>query len=108
MQPHEKTVTLMVDEIHIKPYFDYKGGSIIGSAANSQEAATTALVFMVQSLLSSNKDVLHILPVSTMTAEILHEFCKKIILEVESMGLRFIGVVNDNNSLNSEMMSSFA
>lgn len=108
MQPHEKTVTLMVDEIHIKPYFDYKAGSIVGSAANSEEAATTAHVFMLQSLLSSNKDVLHILPVSRMTAEILHEFCKKVILEVESMGLRVIAVITDNNSLNRKMMSFFA
>ncbi|KAH7960325.1 hypothetical protein HPB49_018722 [Dermacentor silvarum] len=80
MQPHEKTVTLMVDEIYIKPYFDYKGGNIVGSEANSQEAATTAHVSMVQSLLSSSKDVLHILPVSKVTVEILHDFCKKIIL----------------------------
>ncbi|KAK8756868.1 hypothetical protein V5799_000430 [Amblyomma americanum] len=108
MEPHEKTVVLMLDEIHIKPYFDYKGGSIVGSSANSQEAATTAHVFMVQSLLSANKDVIHILPVSKMNSEILHEYCKKIILEVESMGLKVIAVVTDNNSLNRKMMSLFS
>lgn len=97
----------MVDEIHIKPYFDYKGGSIVGSAANSQEAATTVHVFMLQSLLSSNKDVLHILPVAKITAKILHEFCKKVILEVESMGLRLIAAITDN-SLNRKMMSFFS
>nr|XP_054927547.1 uncharacterized protein LOC129385210 [Dermacentor andersoni] len=62
MQDHEKTVTLMIDEIHIKPYFDYKGGTIVGSSVHSTEPATTAHVFMVQSLLSANKDVIHILP----------------------------------------------
>jgi hypothetical protein len=35
----------MMDEIHIKPYFDYKGGNIVGSAHNSVVAATTAHVF---------------------------------------------------------------
>ncbi|KAH7977244.1 hypothetical protein HPB49_000106 [Dermacentor silvarum] len=94
--------------MHIKPFFDYKTGNIVASAANSQEAATTAHVCMVQSLLSSNKDMLHILPVSKMTAEMLHEFCKQIILEVESMDPRVIGVTTDNNSLNRKMMSFFA
>ncbi|XP_077512600.1 uncharacterized protein LOC144123693 [Amblyomma americanum] len=108
MESHEKTVTLMIDEIHIKPYFDYKGGSIVGSSANSQEAATTAHVFMIQSLLSANKDVIHILPVAKMNSEILHDYCKRIILEMESLGLKVIAVITDNNSLNRKMMSLFS
>lgn len=52
--------------------------------------------------------MLHILPVAKITAKILHEFCKKVILEVESMGLRVIAVITDNNSLNRKMMSFFS
>lgn len=70
-------MTLMIDEIHIKPYFDYKGGRIVGTAAHSTEPATTAHVFMVQSLLSPNKDVIHKLPMCKMNAETLHEHAKK-------------------------------
>ena len=32
---HDKTITLMIDEIHIKPYMDYKGGNIVGIAFDS-------------------------------------------------------------------------
>ncbi|XP_077484882.1 uncharacterized protein LOC144094883 [Amblyomma americanum] len=108
MKDHEKTVTLMIDEIHIKPYFDYKGGTIVGSSVHSTEPATTAHVFMVQSLLSANKDVIHILPVSKLSAEILHEHAKNIIINVEKMGLKIIAVITDNNALNRKMMSLFA
>ncbi len=39
LEEHEKTVILLIDEIHIKPFFDYKGGSIVGAAFNSTNAA---------------------------------------------------------------------
>lgn len=108
MKDHEKTVTLMIDEIHIKPYFDYKGGTIVGSSAHSTEPATTAHVFMAQSLLSPNKDVIHILPVNKLSADVLHEHAKHIILSVEKIGLKVIAVITDNNALNRKMMSFFA
>ncbi|KAH7933673.1 hypothetical protein HPB49_015558 [Dermacentor silvarum] len=108
MKDHEKTMTLMIDEIHIKPYFDYKGGRIVGTAAHSTEPATTAQVFMVQSLLSPNKDVINILPVCKMNAETLHERAKNIIINIEKMGLKVIAVVTDNNALNRKIMSFFA
>ncbi|XP_037526412.2 uncharacterized protein LOC119403555 [Rhipicephalus sanguineus] len=66
LQPHEHTVTLMLDEIHIKPCLDYKGGNTCGAAVNSNEVATSVHVFMIQSLLSSFKEVAHILPVKTL------------------------------------------
>lgn len=46
LQPHEHTVTLMLDEIHIKPCFDYKGGNICGAAVNSNEAATHQCMYL--------------------------------------------------------------
>ncbi|KAH9364939.1 hypothetical protein HPB48_017966 [Haemaphysalis longicornis] len=99
LEPHEKTVTMMVDEVHEKPYFDFKGDSIAGSSAHLSEPATTCHVFMIQSLLSSNKDV-HILPVSRLSAETLHEFTKGIILKMEKIGLMVVAVITDNNGIN--------
>lgn len=75
---------------------------------HSTEPATTAHVFMIQSLLSPNKDVIHILPVSKMAAETLHEYTKGIILKLEEMGLQVVAVITDNNALNRKMMSLFA
>lgn len=48
LNPHERGVTLMVDEIHIKSFVNYRVGNVCGSAFNTSEAATSAHVFMVQ------------------------------------------------------------
>lgn len=102
------TVTLMIDEIHIKPYFDYKGGSVVGSAFDTSEAAKSAFVFMVSSLCSKFKDVVHILPTRIMKAETLFTFIKKVIIGLEEIGFKVICVVTDNNSINRKAMSYFA
>ena len=55
LSSNDKFVTLMVDEIHIKQYFDYKCGSVVGTAYDSIEAASSAFVFMLNSVLSKYK-----------------------------------------------------
>ena len=50
---------LLIDEIHLKPYFDYKGGNVVGSANNTNEVAASAFAFMLSSVLSNYKDVIH-------------------------------------------------
>lgn len=90
---------MMVDEIHIKAQMDYKGGNIVGAAFNSTEAATSAFLCMISSILSKVKDVVHILPVESMKAETLHDILKKVILGLEEMGFRVICVITDNNTI---------
>ena len=46
------TVSLLIDEIHLKPYFDYKGGNVVGLANNTNKVATSAFAFMLSSVLS--------------------------------------------------------
>jgi len=41
---------LLVDEIHLQQFFDYKGGSVVGTASNSNEAAKSALAFLISSM----------------------------------------------------------
>ena len=108
LNSHEKIVILMVDEIHLKQYFDYKGGNIVGMAFNENIAASSAHVFMISSLLSPYKDVVHILPVKAIQAEILHAIIKKIIIGLENIGYFVIAVVTDNHSVNRKAMSFFA
>lgn len=97
---HQRFVSLMIDEINTKPYFDYKGGSITGVAHNSNEAANTAVVFMVQSLTCQFKGVAHIVPLHRADAEFLHNLVRDIICGLENIGYRVIAVVSDNNSVN--------
>ena len=98
----------MVDEIHLKPYFDYKGGNIVGSAFDSSEAATSAFVFMLNSVRSKFKDVVHIIPTKCMKAETLHNILKKVIIGLEKIGFTVFCVVTDNNAINGKAMSFFA
>nr|XP_037288760.1 uncharacterized protein LOC119181614 [Rhipicephalus microplus] len=74
---HERHVTLMLDEIRLQQFFDYKAGRLTGVSVNSTEPVKTAHVFTVQSLLSAFKDVAHILPVSKISAEELHKVLRK-------------------------------
>ena len=49
----QKDITVsLLDKIHLKPYFDYMGGNIVGLSDNSNEAATSALAFMLSSVFS--------------------------------------------------------
>ena len=108
LQPHDFYVTLMLDEIHIKPYVDYKGGNIMGMAYDSLKVATTAHVFMIKSLLSSFKDVIHILPVNKMDANKLFEILKNVVMGLENSNFKVVAIVTDNNKINSKAVSFFA
>lgn len=97
----------MVDEIHIKPFFEYKGGNIAGVAANSGQAANSAFVFMVHSLMNKFKEVVHIVPVHKPNAEFLHKLLRGVICGLEKIGFKVICVVTDNNAINRKAMLPF-
>ncbi|GFT93542.1 THAP-type domain-containing protein [Trichonephila clavipes] len=84
-----------------------EGGNILGMAYYSEQAATSAYVFMFQSLLSPLK-VVHIMPVKKINGEKLFADVKKTIVELDGIGFKVIGVVSDNNSINRKAMSNFS
>ncbi|KAF8786361.1 hypothetical protein HNY73_008082 [Argiope bruennichi] len=51
----DKIVTLLLDEVHIKEYFEYKGGCVTGMPCDSEASASSAEVFMVKSFSSEKK-----------------------------------------------------
>lgn len=108
LDERQRAVTVMVDEIHIKPFFDYKGGNITGIAQNTHEAATSAMVFMVQSVASSFKEVAHIVPLRGATGNILHKLLMEVICGLEKIGYKVICVVTDNNRVNRNAMEQFS
>jgi hypothetical protein len=70
IQPLERHVMLLLDEIYVQSRATYKGGNVTGMAVNSPlEHATTVQTFVLCSLLSSNKDVAALVPVKNLTAE---------------------------------------
>lgn len=108
LDPHEQFVTFMLDEIHIKPYVDYKGGNIAGMTLDTAEIATSAHVFMIQSILSPFKTVVHILPVKKINAEALFEVVKTLVVGVEAAGFKIVSLVADNNAINRKCVTYFA
>ena len=47
-------------------------------------------------------EVVHIIPVKTITAEILHMLVRKVIVGLEQIGFNVICVVSDNNRINGK------
>jgi hypothetical protein len=75
IQPLERHVMLLLDEIYVESRATYKGGNVTGMADNSPlEHATTVQTFVLCSLLSSNKDVAALVPVKNLTAENLKHY----------------------------------
>ena len=65
LDAHKKIVSLLLDEIHIKPNSSFKGGHIHDFARNSPHDATTSVqAFMISSMLSKNKAVVSVIPVT--------------------------------------------
>ena len=74
---------------------------------NSQKPATSAFFFMIQSILSDYKDVVHVVPVHKLSAVDLHVLIKKTVKGLDIVGFRVICIVTDNNAINGKAMSFF-
>ncbi|KAH7966615.1 hypothetical protein HPB49_018029 [Dermacentor silvarum] len=107
LDDYQRTVTLMVDEIHIKTFFDYKGSGITGVAHNLAEAANTALVVMLQSLTCKFKEVAHIVPVRGADTNFLHGLLKDVICELKKIDYKVISVVPNNNKVHGKAVEKF-
>ncbi|XP_077544212.1 uncharacterized protein LOC144156208 [Haemaphysalis longicornis] len=66
------------------------------------------MVFMVQSVASSFKEVAHIVPVRGATGNILHKLLMEVICGLEKIGYKVICVVIDNNRVNRNAMEQFS
>ncbi|KAF2902953.1 hypothetical protein ILUMI_03238 [Ignelater luminosus] len=104
----DKLLILLMDEIHLKENLDYKSGNIVGNAFNDEKLAKSAHVFMISSLMSPYKEVVHILPVNKMTGEVLHTFLKNIVIGLHNIGFEVLGVVSDNHSISRKAISYFS
>ena len=105
----EVLFNLMLDEIHIKPKVSYQGGKITGTADNHSEVAAIRIqAFMVSSVLSKNKYVVSLIPVSKMTAEYLTELIKTVIVNRTKAEFIVFSVLSDNNVVNRKAFISLS
>ena len=104
LNPTELLVTLQLDEIHVKPKVSYQSGQLYGNASNrDQKQANRIQVFMISSVLSSNKDVVSLVPVQKMTAQDLCSMTQEVIKTVTAAGYNIVAILSDNNVINRKM-----
>jgi THAP domain/Transposase protein len=107
LQPHEKHVILLLDEIYVEPKQTFKGGYVSGFAANSPlDQASTVQTFMLSSLLSPNKDVAAMVPVKNLTAAYLRELTTQVVTLLENCGYFVLALISDNNRVNRNMFTA--
>ena len=97
--PFDNKVTLLVNEIDLKPYFDRKGGNVVGAAYNTNE-----VTFMGNSVFSKFEEVVHVLSTLRMDAKSFYNILLKTIVGLEEIGFKVIAVITDNNAINRKAM----
>ena len=85
-----------MDKIYLKTYFDYKGGNIVGLSDYGNEAATSAFAFMLSSVFSQYKDVVHVMSTKCLKVENLFDLIKHIIISLEENGFQEISTITEN------------
>lgn len=113
LEPHEKYVNLLMDEIYVKPFISFKGDNILGvaeniQASNSTEAATTVQVIMISSLLSNYTDVVGIYPIKRLDGEYSVGILDDVMILLHNIGFEVVDVISDNNAVNSRAFKLLA
>ena len=101
---HKKLVNIQLDETHIKSKISYQNGKVFGNAENhEQKAANRIQCFLISSVLSSNKDVVSLIPVHKMTTDDLTRMTLDVIKIVTEAGYTIVSILSDNNIVNRKM-----
>nr|XP_042911089.1 uncharacterized protein LOC122272083 [Parasteatoda tepidariorum] len=98
------TVSLLLDEVHVKPAISYKGKALYGFAENAVNTeATSVQAFMVSSIFSTYKDIIGLVPVKNMSASDLTNFTKTALSVLHGSSFNVLTVISDNNRINRNM-----
>ena len=101
---HEKQVTLMFDEIYISRQVQYSNGKVI--SLQNGTVSSTALCFMVKSILGKYKDVVGIYPVAILNNILLKSYVWDILKNLHSCDLKVSVILADNASSNRALLRS--
>lgn len=113
LEPHEKYVVLMADEIYVKNEFTFKRNSIFGNAENIKEndplqPASTILTVMIQSLLSKHKEVIGLYPVKRLDGDYQTNILDQCLILLHNIGYIVIVMVMDNHKVNNKTYKIFS
>lgn len=108
LQPHQKIVLLLIDEIYLKSKIEYKSHKITGFASNNDSLASTVQSFMIKSPFSHFREIVKLIPVSSSNGSELYDMVKIVINFVQSNGFQIIAIITDNNRINQTMFKMFS
>jgi len=101
LQPKQRLVNILFDEVKLKRALRFSGGHILGHAANlSQDLATSALVFEMICHYGGPRLVIRIIPVSCLSAEQLKAFLLESASLISNQGGSIVSFICDNCPLN--------
>lgn len=89
---HERTATLRIAEVHLRAYFHYTAGFLMGADANSKNPAIQPTSFFTDPAFF--KDVAHILHIADIYTKILYDFRRKLIIDLEEPGLKIVALIS--------------
>ncbi|GAB0100098.1 hypothetical protein DMENIID0001_160820 [Sergentomyia squamirostris] len=108
LEAHEKKVAIVIDEIHAKEGYNFKGLNV-SEATQSNEAETTVRSFMVKSVFGSFKEIVRLYPSKECTGQDLYEKTSEILQYLqETLKLEVLAVITDNHPIHMDMFKLFA
>ena len=97
----------MLDEIYVKLKSINKDRNLNGMAVNNTNVEASAVqTFMFCSLLSSNKDVAAMMPVTNLDAQLCKQCTIKIIGMLEIISYCVLCLISDNNRINCNIFTA--
>ena len=88
-------------------YFDYKGGNIVDLFDNSNETVTSSFAFILSSLFSQYKDLVHVMPTKCLQVENLFDIVKRIIISLKEIGFQVLSIITDDDTINKKAIYFF-
>lgn len=109
LNPLEKIVCLVVDEIYIKSGLTYKSKNVSGYATNDVLLlAKTVQTFMIVSPFGHFEEVIRLMPVIDMKGNELQQAVLEVINYVQEIGFKIICITTDANRTNQNMFKQFS
>ena len=104
----QKNVTLLIDEIYVKPSLTYQGGNIFVKAVNKPlHMAKTVLSFMICCMFGGKQILYKALPVFRLDAEFQYQQTLLILNGIRNSGGTVIVILCDNNRVNQNFFKRF-
>jgi hypothetical protein len=98
LSARERIVTIVIDEVYCAKRVEFSGGKIFGMENNSP--TKTLLGFMMKGVAGSYRDMVALLPITTIDSELLNKNWEKIVQCVTEIGFDVICISTDGHSSN--------